>query len=156
MRGSGCRRYRVYLDYDISQSLVRLAISRGVVELWVAEPAGLSSTKDSVKCVAGDAANRVFLRRFLGRNTSLSLQLDFSVQVEPALIFRCPASDPADSMVALLVNGECLGVARPQGDGFVRFVDVGKEDYLRIVAALAAVEPWACGWRVVEYSKMIP
>lgn len=146
-----CHRFRLYLDHDLPQSLVQLVLSQGVVELWSAETTGLSSVGDSVKCVAGDAAKRVVLRRLLGRNGSLRLQLDLSVPIDPALIVYFPSGDTSTVLLALLVGKECIGVARPMEDGGARFTDIGREDYIRVVSAIAAANPLPAGWRIIEY-----
>lgn len=151
MYRKGCRRYRVCFDRDVPRSLAQLVFGRGVVELWAVQPVDSASLGDSVKCIAGDVANQVSLQRLLGRNRSLQVRLDSSVQIDPALVVRCPAGDSIARMVVLLVDGECIGVARCREDGSARFGNIGREDQLRVLAAITSTDPLPTRCRIVEY-----
>jgi hypothetical protein len=122
-----------------SRRQVELLFSRGSVEIWQGRWAGSGETLnpgDAVE-VGGDAARRVVLERLLANNERIAAEVRATTPLTPALVTSVAMSDTGKPAM-LVVDHVALAAASPGPEGKVVFDDIGNEDDVRAVAALAS------------------
>ena len=134
--------FRLELDRAFSPGHLGLMVGRGQVEVWSGSPAGDSLVRNTaiVVGIGGDAARRIRLGRRLAGPDDLELQPRLDLPVDPRIAASFPALRGAafrDSMVVLLVDGAAVSSGVPDSSGDLLFGDIGGEDMVRILAAVA-------------------
>jgi hypothetical protein len=127
-----------------SHRQVELLFSCGSVEVWEGrwevsgEPAAetLQGTRAEVLEVGGDAARRFVPARRLGGNAQLGAGVKADTPLAAGLEVSVAVSDTGESAV-LVVDGVAMSAARPDRGGRLVFQDIGTEDDVRVIAALA-------------------
>ena len=118
---------------------VELLFSRGSVEVWqgrwalAGEPADTTAALE----VGGDAARRVVLVRRLGDNERLGADVRAATPLAAVLEASVTVPDSAGPLV-LVLDRQALAAAEPGHTARVAFQDIGNEDDVRVIAALAA------------------
>jgi hypothetical protein len=122
-----------------SHRQVELLFGRGSVEVWQGRWAGSGAPQDSVNAleVGGDAARRVVLVRLLGGNERIGAGVKSDTPLAAGLEVSVAVSDTSETAV-LVVDRKALSAARPDRSGRLVFQDIGSEDDVRVIAALAA------------------
>jgi len=126
------------LGQSKSRRQVGLLFSRGRVEIWQGRWAGSGETLDSVAAVevGGDASRRVVLERMLAANERVAAEVRATTPLAAALVTSAVRSDTGKPAI-LVVDGIAMAAASPAPAGNLVFDDIGNEDDMRIVAALA-------------------
>ena len=132
-----------------SHRQVELLFSRGSLEVWQGRWAGSGDPQDSAKAleVGGDAARRVVLVQLLGSDGRLGGTVSAETPLAAGLEVSVAAPDTGEPAV-LVVDGRALSAARPDRDGKLLFSDIGSEDDVRVIAALAACSAMPAGFNV--------
>jgi hypothetical protein len=131
--------FSLMLGQPKTRRQVDLLFSRGRVEVWQArwvppeEPAGTAPVLE----VGTDASRRVVLVRSLGENERIGAIVRASTPISAALETSLAVMDTSGPVV-LLLDRTALSAARPGQDGRIAFEELGNEDEVRIIAALAA------------------
>jgi hypothetical protein len=124
------------LGQQKSRRQVELLFSRGSVEVWQARWPGIDETADAALEVGGDASRRVVLERRLAANGRLEAEVRATTPVAAALATSIVCPDTTKPVV-LMVDGAILSTASPDADGKLAFYDMGNEDDVRVIGALA-------------------
>ncbi len=121
-----------------SRRQVELLFSRGSVEIWQGRWASSGETLDSgaVVEVGGDASRRVVLERLLASNERIAAEVRTTTPLAAALVTSVVMSDTGESAI-LVVDHVALAAASPAPEGELVFDDIGNEDDVRAIAALA-------------------
>jgi len=122
-----------------SHRQVELLFSRGSVEVWQGRWAGGGEPRDSVTAleVGGDAARRVVPVQLLGSNGQLAGTVSAETPLAAGLEVSAAMPDTGGPAV-LVVDRKALSAAKPDRSGRLVFQDIGNEDDVRVIAALAA------------------
>jgi hypothetical protein len=134
--------FSLMLGQPKTRRQVDLLFSRGRVEVWQTrwvqpeEPAGTAPVLE----VGADASRRVALIRLLGGNERIGAVVRASTPISAVLETSLAVSDTSGPVV-LLVDHSALSVATPGHDGKIAFGDLGSEDEVRVISALAAGGP---------------
>ncbi len=123
-----------------SRRQAELLFSRGSVEVWqgrwsVGEPRDSAAAVE----VGGDAARRVVLVRLLGSDEQLGGTVSAQAPLAAGLEVSVALPDTGGPAV-LVVDGRAFSAARPDRDGKLLFFDIGSEDDVRAIAALATCD----------------
>jgi hypothetical protein len=126
------------LGQSKSRRQVELLFSRGSVEIWQGRWAGSGETLDSgaVVEVGGDASRQVVLERRLAGNEQIAAEARATTPLAAVLVTSVVASD-ARVPAILVVDQVALAAASPTPEGELLFDDIGNEDDVRVIAALA-------------------
>jgi len=118
---------------------IELLFSRGRVEVWQGRWASSGEPADTAAVleVGGDASRRVVLTRLLGDNERIGADARATTPLAVELETSVAVSDTAGPVV-LVLDQKALSAAEPGPDGGVAFQDIGIEDDVRVIAALAA------------------
>jgi len=125
------------LGQQKSRRQVELLFSLGSVEVWQARWLGIGETADAAVEVGGDASRRVVLERRLAASGQLGPQVRTPTPLTAALATSIVCPDTSLPVV-LLVDSLALSTASSDADGKLVFHDVGNEDDVRVIAALAS------------------
>ena len=122
-----------------SRHQVELLFSRGRVEVWQGRWLQAGETTDTAAAVevGGDASRRVALERLLAGNERIAAEVRATTPLAAALEASVTAPDSTGPVV-LVLDRRALATAEPGRDGRVAFQDIGNEDDVRVIAALAA------------------
>ena len=122
-----------------SRRQIDLLFSRGSVEVWQGswvlsgeETTGMGAIVE----VGGDASRRVVLERLLARNEQIAAEVRTNTPLAAALVTSVVAPDTGEPAI-LVVNHVALSAAGPTPEGKLVFDDIGSEDDVRVIAALA-------------------
>ncbi len=122
-----------------SRRQVELLFSRGSVEVWQGRwvPGGDVADTSAAVEVGGDGSRRVVLERLLAGNERISAEVRTTTPVDAELVTSVAESDTTKPAI-LVVDNVALSAARPDRDGKLVFADIGNEDDVRVIVALAA------------------
>lgn len=143
--GWDCRMHRtsdgltLQLGQPKSRRQVELLFSRGKVEVWQGRWSSKAEDTTAAIEVGRDASRRVVLDRLLGGNERISVDVRVSSPVDAELMSVVPVSDTSEPAI-LLVNNVALAAGTLHQDGRVAFDDIGGEDDVRVISALAACD----------------
>ena len=121
-----------------SRRQIELLFSRGSVEIWEGRWTGSGETLDSGAAVevGGDASRRVVLERLLASNERIAAEVRTTTPSAAALVTSVVMSDTGKPAI-LVADHVALAAARPAPEGKLVFDDIGNEDDVRVIAALA-------------------
>jgi hypothetical protein len=119
-----------------SRRQVELLFSRGKVEVWQGRWAGINESTDAVVEVGGDAARRVALEHRLASNEQLAAEVRATTPLVAALVTSVALPDDHGPAI-LVVDSAAVSAASSGPDGKLVFQDIGNEDDVRVIAALA-------------------
>jgi hypothetical protein len=121
-----------------SRRQVELLFSRGRVEIWQGRWVGSGEILDSGAAVevGGDASRRVVLERLLAGNERIATEVRTTTPLAAALVTSVVLSDTGKPAV-LVVDHVVLAAASPAPGYNLIFDDIGTEDDVRVIAALA-------------------
>jgi hypothetical protein len=119
-----------------SRRQVELLFSRGKVEVWQGRWAGIDESTDAVVEVGGDAARRVALEHRLASNEQLAAEVRATTPLAAALVTSVALPDDHGPVI-LVVDSTAVSVASSGTDGKLAFQDIGNEDDVRVIVALA-------------------
>ena len=122
-----------------SRRQIDLLFSRGSVEVWQGswvlsgeETTGMGAIVE----VGGDASRRVVLERLLARDDQIAAEVRTNTPLAAALVTSVVVPDTGEPAI-LVVNHVALSAASPTPEGNLVFDDIGSEDDVRAIAALA-------------------
>jgi hypothetical protein len=143
------------LDRAFSAAQTALLLGAGRVEVWAGRRATDSLPSDSLRVVglAGDAARLMALTRRVATAEDLEVEPRLELPVDPKLGVKLRGSRAvadSGSTFVLLVDARALGTALSDRTGDLLFRDLGSEDAVRIVAALAESGALPAGFKAVE------
>jgi hypothetical protein len=122
-----------------SRRQVELLFSRGSVEVWQGRWVGVgeSAATGAVVEVGGDASRRVVLSRLLASNEQIAAEVRTLTPMAAVLVTSVAVPDTGEPAI-LVVDHVALSAANPAPGGKLVFDDIGIEDDVRVIAALAA------------------
>jgi hypothetical protein len=120
-----------------SSRQVELLFSKGNVELWQGHWLANDESTGMAVEVGGDAARRVVLEHLLAANEQIGAEVRTTTPVAAALVTSVALSDTR-GLAILVVNRAAISAAGPGPDGKLLFQDIGSEDDVRVIAALAS------------------
>jgi hypothetical protein len=122
-----------------SRRQAELLFSRGSVEVWQGRWVGVgeSVATGAVVEVGGDAFRRVVLSRLLASNEQIAAEVRTLTPTAAALVTSVAVPDTGEPAI-LVVDHVALSAANPVSGGKLVFDDIGNEDDVRVIAALAA------------------
>jgi len=120
-----------------SRRHVESLFSKGNVEVWQGRWIGTGESTDAAVEVGGDAARRVVLERRLAANEQIAAEVRTTTPLAAALATSVALSDDRGPAI-LVVDGVAVSAASPDADGRLVFRDIGNEDDVRVVVALAS------------------
>ncbi|MBM3331385.1 hypothetical protein FJY68_05965 [candidate division WOR-3 bacterium] len=119
-----------------SRRQVDLLFSRGRVEVWQGRWVSAGESTGAGVEVGGDASRRVLLELLLAENERIAAEVRAATPLSAALATSVEIS--ADGGLAVLVvDGAAMSSASPGPGGELLFQDMGNEDDVRVIAALA-------------------
>ena len=123
-----------------SRRQIGLLFSRGRIEVWQGRRLQAGETTDTAATVevGGDASRRVALDRLLAVNERIAAEVR-AVGPLAAVLEVSVAAPDSTGPVVLLLDRQALATAEPDRNGRNVFQDIGSEDDVRVIAALAAV-----------------
>jgi hypothetical protein len=119
-----------------SRRQVELLFSKGSVEIWQGRWIGTGETTGTAVEVGGDAARRVVLERRLAANEQIAAEVRTTTPLAAALVAAVALPDDRGPAI-LVVDRAALSAAGSAPDGKLVFQDIGNEDDVRVIAALA-------------------
>jgi hypothetical protein len=114
-----------------------LLFSKGSVEIWQGRWLATGESTGAAVEVGGDAARRVVLEHLLAANEQIGAEVRTTTPVAAALVTSVALSDTR-GLAILVVNRAAISAAGPGPDGKLLFQDIGSEDDVRVIAALAS------------------
>jgi len=120
-----------------SRRQVELLFSRGSVEIWQGRWIATGESTGAAVEVGGDAARRVVLERRLAANEQIAAEVRTTTPLAAALVTSAALPDDRGPAI-LVVDGVAMSAARSDPDGRLVFQDIGNEDDVRVVVALAS------------------
>jgi hypothetical protein len=134
--GRTSRGLTLLLRQTKSRRQVELLFSKGSVEIWQGRWIATGESTDAAVEVGGDAARRVVLERRLAANEQIAAEVRATTPLVAAL--AAPVALPDNRGPAILVvDGVAMSAAGSDPDGKLVFQDIGNEDDVRVIAALA-------------------
>ncbi|MEO0067611.1 MAG: hypothetical protein ABIK23_00530 [candidate division WOR-3 bacterium] len=144
------------IDRAMTIQALRLLTSKGRIEIyqgsWVRQ--GQDSSIYPVVPVAGDAARMIHLDTLLADNSLIDAEVDCTLPVQPKLIIKLQNTDEGRreteviglhssllGQFALVVDGAVVDVTEEITENRLVFADLGNEETVRILAALANNPP---------------
>ncbi len=144
-----CNKFEVLIDRNFSNPTLRLLFGMGRVEVWDAVWADSGDFSGKSIPVAGDASKQVVLKTLLASNQQLKAEPVFDLPVGARLRTIVPAGPRKSQGVTVLVlDGAVLGIGVWEDAERCSFADIGGDEMVRVVAALASQEPLSFGFRV--------
>jgi hypothetical protein len=131
------RGLELLLGQPKSRRQVELLFSRGRVEVWQGRWVGIGETAGAAVEVGGDASRRFALGRLLAANKEIGAEARTTTPLTAVLATSLTLT-AGDGPAVLLVDGSAISAAAPGPDGELSFIDVGNEDDVRVIAALAS------------------
>jgi hypothetical protein len=125
------------LSLPKSRRQVQWLFSRGNVEVWQGRWVGAGESTGAAVEVGGDASRRVVLERLLSANEQLEACVRTATPLAAALVTQVAAPDSSRPTI-LVLDRIALCAASRTSDGRLEFQDIGNEDDVRVIAALAA------------------
>jgi len=119
-----------------SRRQVELLFSRGSVEIWQGRWIATGESTGAAVEVGGDAARRVVLERRLAANEQIAAEVRTTTPLAAALVTSAALPDDRGPAI-LVVDGVAMSAARSDPDGRLVFQDIGNEDDVRVIAAMA-------------------
>ena len=119
-----------------SRRQVELLFSKGSVEIWQGRWLATGESTDVAVEVGGDAARRVVLERRLAANGQIAAEVGTTTPLAAALLTSVALPDSGRSAI-LVVDRAAVSAASSDPDGKLVFQDIGNEDDVRVIAALA-------------------
>jgi len=110
--------------------------SRGSVEVWQGHWVRGGESTGAAAEVGGDASRRVVLEHPLAANEGLGAEVRAATPLAASLVTSIAAPDTS-RIAILLLDSVALSTAGRAPDGGLQFEDIGNEDDVRVVAALA-------------------
>jgi hypothetical protein len=120
-----------------SRRQVELLFSRGNVEVWQGRWLGTGESTAAAMEVGGDAARRVVLEHRLASNEQLAAEVRATTPLTAALVASVILPDD-DGPAVLVVDSIAVSAASSDAGGRLVFQDIGNEDDVRVIAALAS------------------
>jgi len=120
-----------------SRRQVELLFSKGNVEIWQGRWIASGESTVAAVEVGGDAARRVVLERRLAANEQIGAEVRTTTPVAAALVTSAALSDTC-GLAILVVNRAAMSAAGSGPDGKLVFQDIGNEDDVSVIAALAS------------------
>ena len=120
-----------------SRRQVELLFSKGSVEIWQGRWLATGESAGAAVEVGGDAARRVVLEHLLAANEQMGAEIRTTTPVAAALVTSVALSDPR-GLAILVVNRAAMSAAGSGPDGKLVFQDIGNEDDVSVIAALAS------------------
>ena len=129
-----------------SRRQVESLFSRGNVEVWQGRWIGTGESTDAAVGlggpgrtveVGGDASRRVLLEHLLAANEQIAAEVQTTTPLTAALVTSVATSEAGEPAI-LVVDNSALSAASSDPDGKLVFRDIGNEDDVRVIAALAA------------------
>ncbi|MBN2465700.1 hypothetical protein JXD38_08800, partial [candidate division WOR-3 bacterium] len=120
-----------------SRRQIQWLLSRGSVEVWQGRWVKSGETSSAAVEVGGDASRRVVLKRLLAANGQLEAGVRAPTPLAAVLVTSVPVPETTEPAV-LVVDHAVLAAATSTPDGTLEFQDIGSEDDVRMIAALAA------------------
>jgi hypothetical protein len=138
LRGTA-RGLTLLLRQPKSRHQVELLFSRGSVEVWQGRWVGVgeSAATGVVVEVGGDASRRAVLSRLLASNEQIAAEVRTPTPLAAVLVTSVAVSVTGEFAI-LAVDHVALSAATPVPGGKLVFQDIGNEDDVRVIAALAA------------------
>ena len=119
-----------------SRRQVELLFSRGNVEVWQGRWIGTGESADAAVEVGRDAARRVVLEHLLAANRQIAAEVRTTTPLAAALVTSVALPDNRGPAI-LVVDGAAMSAASSGPDGKLVFQDIGNEDDVSVIAALA-------------------
>ena len=116
---------------------VELLFSRGSVEVWQGHWLGTGESATAALEVGRDAARRVVLERLLAANEQIAAEVRSTTPQAAALATSVTLPD-SRGLAILVVDGTAMSAAGTGTDGRLAFQDLGTEDDVSVIAALAS------------------
>jgi hypothetical protein len=123
-----------------SRRQVEWLFSKGNVEVWQARWIGAGESTDAALEVGGDASRRVVLEHLLAANERIRAEVRTSTPLAATLATSVAPLDTCEPVI-LVVNHTALSAASADADGKLVFQNIGNEDDVRVIAALATAGP---------------
>ena len=142
------RGLRLLLGQVKTRRQVELLFSRGNVEVWQGRWIAGGENADGAVEVGGDASRRVVLQRLLAADERLELQVGATTPLAATLEAYGVVSDSPQPAI-LVLNKTALSAAHSNSDGRQVFQDLGSEDDVRVIVALAGSGPLPVDFAVV-------
>jgi hypothetical protein len=120
-----------------SRRQVELLFSKGSVEIWQGRWIVTGESTDAAVEVGGDAARRVVLERRLAANEQIEAEVRTTTPLAAALVTSVALPDNRGPAI-LVVDRAAMSAASSDPDGKLVFQDIGNEDDVRVIAALAS------------------
>jgi hypothetical protein len=120
-----------------SRRQVELLFSKGSVEIWQGRWIVTGESTDAAVEVGGDAARRVVLERRLAANEQIEAEVRTTTPLAAALVTSVTLPDNRGPAI-LVVDRAAMSAASSDPDGKLVFQDIGNEDDVRVIAALAS------------------
>ena len=125
------------LGQSKSRRQIRWLFSRGSVEVWQGRWVEVGESTGTAVEVGGDASRRVVLEQMLAANEQLEACVRAATPLAAALVSSAARADTSRPAI-LVVDTTALSAAASTSDGRLEFADIGSEDDVRVIAALAA------------------
>lgn len=144
-----CNKFEVLIDRNFSNPTLRLLFGMGRVEVWDAVWADSGDFSGKSIPVAGDAAKRVVLKTLLASNQQLKAEPVLDLPVGARLRTTVPAGPrKSKGLTVLVLDGAVLGIGVWEDAERCIFAEIGGDEMVRVVAALASQEPLSFGFQV--------
>lgn len=144
-----CDKFEVLIDRNFSNPTLRLLFGMGRVEVWDAVWADSLDFSGKSLPVAGDAAKRVVLKTLLASNQQLKAEPVLDLPVGARLKTTVLAGQrKSKGLTVLVLDGAVLGIGVWEDAEMCSFADIGGDEMVRVVAALASQEPLSFGFQV--------
>ncbi|NPV13325.1 hypothetical protein HPY86_00100 [candidate division WOR-3 bacterium] len=144
-----CDKFEVLIDRNFSNPTLRLLFGMGRVEVWDAVWADSLDFSGKSLPVAGDASKRVVLKTLLASNQQLKAEPVLDLPVGARLKTTVLAGQSkSKGLTVLVLDGAVLGIGVWEDAEMCSFADIGGDEIVRVVAALASQEPLPFGFQV--------